>query len=60
LFARCNHFVTAGASGSPLRVTDVEQQPFRGMGFVSAIMVSGLFLLGLPLVLLWEDLLAVR
>jgi hypothetical protein len=30
------------------------------MGFVSAIMVSGLFLLGLPLVLLWEDLLAVR
>ena len=28
------------------------QQPFRSMGFVSVIIVSGLFALGLPLVLL--------
>ena len=35
-----------------LRITDVERQPFRSMGFVSVIIVSGLFLLGLPLVLL--------
>ncbi len=27
-------------------------QPFRSMGFVSVIIVSGLFALGLPLVLL--------
>ena len=38
--------------GFLLRVTDVEKQPFRSMGFVSVIIVSGLFLLGLPLVLL--------
>ena len=38
--------------GFLLRVTDVERQPFRSMGFVSVIMVSGLFALGLPLVLL--------
>ncbi len=29
-----------------------ERQPFRSMGFVSVIIVSGLFTLGLPLVLL--------
>jgi hypothetical protein len=38
--------------GFLLRATDVERQPFRSMGFVSVIIVSGLFLLGLPLVLL--------
>jgi len=38
--------------GFLLRVTDVERQPFRSMGFVSVIIVSVLFLLGLPLVLL--------
>jgi len=38
--------------GLLLRVTDVEGQPFRSMGFVSVIIVSGLFLLGLLLVLL--------
>ena len=34
------------------RFTDVERQPFRSTGFVSVIIVSGLFALGLPLVLL--------
>ena len=29
------------------------RQPFRSMGFVSVIIVSVLFALGLPLVLLW-------
>ena len=38
--------------GFLLRVTDVERQPFRSMGFVSIIIVSVLFALGLPLVLL--------
>jgi len=38
--------------GFLLRVTDVERQPFRSMGFVSIILVSGLFALGLPLVVL--------
>lgn len=38
--------------GFLLRVTDVERQPFRSMGFVSVILVSVLFALGLPLVLL--------
>ena len=38
--------------GFLLRVTDVEKQPFRSLGFVSVIIVSGLFALGLPLVLL--------
>ena len=38
--------------GFLLRVTDVERQPFRSMGFVSVIIVSALFALGLPLVLL--------
>ncbi len=38
--------------GFLLRVTDVEKQPFRSMGFVSVIIVSALFALGLPLVLL--------
>jgi len=37
--------------GLLLRVTDVERQPLRSMGFVSVIIVSVLFLLGLPLVL---------
>jgi hypothetical protein len=41
-----------GGVGFLLRITDVEQEPFRSMGFVSVIIVSGLFLLGLPLVLL--------
>ncbi len=40
-----------GVRGFLLRVTDVERQPFRSMGFVSVIIVSGLFALGLPLVL---------
>jgi hypothetical protein len=35
-----------------LRVTNVERQPFRSMGFVSVIIVSGLLALGQPLVLL--------
>ncbi len=38
--------------GFVLRVTDVERQPFRSMGFVSVIITSVLFALGLPLVLL--------
>ena len=38
--------------GFLLRATDVERQPFRSMGFVSVIMVSVIFALGLPLVLL--------
>ena len=38
--------------GFLLRVTDVERQPFRSMGFVSVIITSVLFALGLPLVLL--------
>ena len=38
--------------GFLLRVTDVERQPFRSMGFVSVIIVSVLFALGLPLLLL--------
>ena len=38
--------------GFLLRITDVEKQPFRSMGFVSVIIVSGLFALGLPVVLL--------
>jgi hypothetical protein len=38
--------------GFLLRVTDVERQPFRSMGFVSVVIVSGLFAMGLPLVLL--------
>ena len=32
------------------RVTDVERQPFRSTGFVSVMIVSGLFALGLPVV----------
>lgn len=38
--------------GVLLRVTDIGNQPFRSMGFVSVLIVSGLFLLGLPLVFL--------
>ena len=37
--------------GFLLRVTDVERQPFRSMGFVSVIIASALFALVLPLVL---------
>ncbi len=33
--------------GFLLRVTDVERQPFRSMGFVSVIIASGLFALGM-------------
>ena len=38
--------------GFLLRVTDVEKQPFRSMGFVSVLIVSALFALGLPFVLM--------
>ena len=38
--------------GSLLRVTDVEKHPFRSMGFVSAIIVSALFAMGMPLMLM--------
>jgi len=38
--------------GFLLRATDVERQPFRSMGFVSVIIASGLFTVGLPWVLL--------
>ena len=41
----------SGGVGFLLRVTDVERQPFRSMGFVSVIITSALFALGLPLVL---------
>jgi hypothetical protein len=37
--------------GFLLRVTDVEKQPFRSMGFVSVIIVSGLFFLALTMML---------
>lgn len=37
--------------GLVLRVTDYESQPFRSLGFVSVLLVSGLFLLGLPFVI---------
>ncbi len=38
--------------GFLLRATDLERQPFRSMGFVSVIIVSVLFAMGLPLVVL--------
>jgi hypothetical protein len=38
--------------GFLLKVSDVEKQPFRSMGFVSVIITSVIFALGLPLVLL--------
>jgi hypothetical protein len=38
--------------GVLLRATDVERQPFRSMGFVSVIVLSILFAIGLPFVLL--------
>ncbi|MFG1691130.1 hypothetical protein ACGF5M_03050 [Gemmatimonadota bacterium] len=41
-----------GGVGFLLRVTDVEKQPFRSMGFTSVVLVSLLFLVGLPFVLL--------
>ena len=37
--------------GTLLSVIDVETQPFRSLGFVSVLLVSGLFLLGLPFVI---------
>ena len=42
----------SGGVGFLLRVADGERQPFRSMGFVSVIIASGLFALGLPLALL--------
>ena len=45
--------------GFTVRVTDLERQPFRSTGFVSVITTSALFALGLPVVLLSPDLLAV-
>ena len=47
IFLRMNNGV-----GFLLRITDFEKQPFRSMVFVSVIIVSALFALGLPLVLL--------
>ncbi|MCG8433561.1 MAG: hypothetical protein MJA83_05985, partial [Gammaproteobacteria bacterium] len=38
--------------GILLRVTDVEEQPFRSLGFVSVVLVSSFFLLGLPFAVL--------
>jgi hypothetical protein len=38
--------------GFLLKVTDVEHHPFRSMGFTSVVLVSLLFLIGLPFVLL--------
>ena len=38
--------------GFLLRVTDVDRQPFRSMGFVSVLIVSALFAMGLPFVLI--------
>lgn len=37
--------------GHVLKATDVETQPFRSLGFVSVLLVSILFLLGLPFVI---------
>jgi hypothetical protein len=41
-----------GGVGFLLKITDVEKQPFRSMGFTSVVIVSLLFLVGLPFVLL--------
>ena len=38
--------------GFLLRVTDVERQPFRSMGFVNVIIASAMFALGLLSLLL--------
>lgn len=38
--------------GFLLKLVDVESQPFRSLGFVSVLLVSILFLIGLPFVLL--------
>jgi len=46
------HAISLGGREAGTCVTDVERQPFRSMGFVSVIIVSVLFALGLPLVLL--------
>ena len=47
-------FASLGSRVRPLGVTatDAEKQPFSSMDFVSVIIVSALFALGLPLVLL--------
>jgi len=50
--ANLTHLRMNNGVGFLLRVTDVEKQPFRSMGFESVIIVSALFALGLPLVLL--------
>jgi hypothetical protein len=42
----------SGGVGFLLKVTDVEHHPFRSMGFTSVVLVSLLFLIGLPFVLL--------
>ena len=42
----------SGGLGVLLKITDVEKQPFRSMGFTSVVLVSLLFLVGLPFVLL--------
>ena len=41
-----------GGVGFLLKVTDVEHHPFRSMGFTSVVLLSLIFLMGLPLVLL--------
>jgi len=38
--------------GFLLRMADVDQHPFRSVGFTGVLLVSGLFLVGLPFVLL--------
>lgn len=38
--------------GVLLKAADFEVQPFRSLGFVSVLLVSGIFLLGLPFVLM--------
>jgi hypothetical protein len=39
-------------AGFLLRLTDIEDQPFRSMGFTAVVLVSVGFLIGLPFVLL--------
>ena len=48
----CILLPTNSGGGFLRRATDAERQPFRSMGFVSVIIGSALFALGLPLVLL--------
>jgi hypothetical protein len=42
----------SGGVGLLVKVTDVEKHPFRSMGLTSVVIVSLLFLAGLPFVLL--------